>query len=150
MIHAHFFLPRPTLPHPLLDYIPEDLEYCTTSTLWEEMGVTVSVTRNLEERETKMVWPYSKNRRTSTETCIALTPIWKKRETNCKWKTDVKSTMEDRKWENRLLWKMNMINPWRDKAKKMPLLKEYELTGFHNISQPYINKTSPVKAAQNA
>jgi hypothetical protein len=51
MIHAHFFLPGPTLAHPFLDYILEDLDYSLTSTLWEETGVTSSVKRNLEERD---------------------------------------------------------------------------------------------------
>jgi hypothetical protein len=37
-----------TLAHPLLGCIPEDLEGSITSTLWKEMGVTSSVTKNLE------------------------------------------------------------------------------------------------------
>lgn len=36
------------------------------------------------------------------------------------WKTDVKSSMEDRKQQNILLWRIKMINPRRDKAKKRP------------------------------
>jgi len=53
MIHANFLLPGPTcqttLAHPLSGCIPEGLEGSITSSLWKEMGVTTSVTRNLEE-----------------------------------------------------------------------------------------------------
>jgi hypothetical protein len=37
------------LARPLSGCIPEDLEASITSTLWKEVGVTSSVTRNLEE-----------------------------------------------------------------------------------------------------
>jgi hypothetical protein len=52
-IHANFLLPGPicqtTLAHPVSGCIPEDFEDSITSTLCTEMGVTSSLTRNLEE-----------------------------------------------------------------------------------------------------